>query len=333
MRRLIVSMMFGLVASACGGDGSSNGDGNSNDPSSTEPNYPDSLCTADECKKGGCDGDGSDASMPDCNAWQILGNFSFQAAVLDASKQPGRPERPMRSDEDLCPPNTRTPDDVAGKHCCQNVTAQPAQPAYRLTGLSMNTPPIFAGQSVAGTNQAAIEDDRYNWVMTVNTKEDGDVTITSGLGLQNTDGSFQLVGGEFDLGGETWNEDGAWDPHLIPATLSTNPDGTRRLAYKGQYIPDGRAFELPMWGTGYDYTMLVLSMSGLEMTIDLSEDLLCGGYLTGPSTFDMMGTLTAYLPLEPLRDSKLHFKKNDSGIALCPLTAQIDSCDGPVSEW
>lgn len=333
MRRLVLSMVLGVAASACGDDGGNEGNSDTGgNAGATEANYPDSLCTEAECKKGGCDGDGSDDAMPDCNAWQILGKFSFQAAVIDAGGTPGFPERPMRSDEDLCPPNTSTPASIAS-HCCQNVFEQPSQPAYRLTALRMTTPPIFGGSQVSSTNRDAIEDDRYNWVMSVSSKEDGDVVITSGLGLQNADGSFQLVGGEFELGGETWNEDGAWDPHLIPATLITNDDGSRKLSYKGQYIPDGRSFELPMWGPGYDFTMLVLSMSGLEMTINLSEDLLCGGYLTGPGSFDMIGELTAYLPLEPLRDAKLHFKKDDSGIALCPLTAQIKSCDGPVTEW
>jgi hypothetical protein len=317
--------MLGSLASACGSDV----DGEAR----KEPNYPDSLCTETECKKGGCDGDGSDSALPDCNAWQILGTFSFQAAVINPQGEAGFPDPPMRTDADLCPKNTRTPPGVSGEHCCQNVMEQSAQPAYRLTGLQMTTPALFRNGSVSSTNRAAIEDDRYNWVMSVSGKEDGDVTITSGLGLQNVDGSYQLVDGGFELGGSAWNEDGEWDPHLIPASLTTNPDGTRKLSYKGQYVPKDRPFELPMWGTDYDFTMLVLSMSGIEMTIDLSEDLLCGGYLTGPAAFDMIGSLTAYLPLEPLRNAKLHFQKNDSGIGLCPLTAQIDSCDKPVGEW
>jgi hypothetical protein len=299
--------------------------------------YPDSHCTDEGCEKGGCDPDSSDPNVPDCDAWQILGTFALQAVKISDQGTPGRPTLAARGDSDLCPVNSVTPKGKT-EHCCERVETQVEKPGFKLTGISMMTPPVFGQQTVTTTNKTAIEEDRYNWIMELSSNEDGPVIIKSGLGLPNTDGSFYFAKGPFEAGGKTWNANGEWDPHDIPAVLSTNPDGSRRLAYPGQYVPKamGRYFQMPIWGARYEYTMLELSMNGITMNIDVTEDLLCAGFLTGNTTFDQVGEMEAYLPLEPLRGVHLHFSADDQGsLSLCSLTAGItsDECKLPVAEW
>ncbi len=335
---------LGSGALGCGDSGSDDSvatpDGDERDGGNSNTStivYPDALCDNTGCvanteEPGHCDPNASDTELADCNAWRINGSFSLSAIKIDASAKRGRPPAPRHTDDEACPPNSITPKGKAdGEHCCERVSEQSSMPAFMLSGISLRDPPVFGLSTVSNTNKTAIEEDRYNWIMQLSSDQPGPVMITSGLGLQNEDGSFAFAEGPFELGGEMWNTKGEWDPHLVPGVLGA--DG--RLSYESQYRPQGRLFQLPLWGTGYEFTMMVLSMDGIEMTIKLSDDKLCGGYLTGHKTFDSIGMIKSYLPLEPLRDVVLHFKKGDSGTGLCPLTAGVEpaDCKKPVAEW
>ncbi len=251
-------MLTAALMGACGDSGSGDGEGNSggNDsdagPASSKIVYPDSLCDGAGCiansdTKGHCDPNSSDSNLDDCNAWRINGTFSLSAVKVDATAKRGKPPAPQRSDDDACPPNSVTPDGKEGKdHCCQRVDVQSDKPAFMLTGIQLFDPPVFGLAQVSTTNKNAIEDDRYNWIMQLSSDQPGPVMITSGLGLQNEDGSFAFAEGPFELGGKTWNMKGEWDPHLVPGMLAE--DGT--LSYAAQYRPEGRYFQLPLWGAG-----------------------------------------------------------------------------------
>ncbi len=323
----------GSDPSGKGGAGGSAGAGTGGGTSSIV--YPDSSCTDSTCvansdHAGTCDSNASDPMLDDCNAWRINGSFSLTAVKIDETAKRGTPPPLSPSDDDACPPNSVTP---AGKteHCCERVLTQSDKPAFMLTGVTLRDPPVFGLTQVSSTNKTAIEEDRYNWIMQLSSDQPGDVMIKSGLGLRNEDGSFAFARGAFELGGETWNQGGEWDPHAVPGVLGA--DGS--LRYRGQYMPAGRYFQLPLWGVGYDFTMMVLSMTGIEMAIQLAPGLVCGGFLTGNKSFDQPGDIRAYLPLEPLRGVKLHFRKGDEGTGLCPLTAGVTpaDCGKPVAEW
>lgn len=297
--------------------------------------YPDALCTADECvanadAAGTCDPNASDSAVDDCTAWRINGTFSLSAVKIDQNAKRGQPPKPERSGEDACPPNSKTPDGKT-EHCCERVAEQAAAPGFMLTGITLLDPPVFRLDQVSSTNKMAIEEDRYNWIMQLSSDQPGDIVIKSGLGLQNEDGSFAFAEGPFELGGKMWNQNGEWDPHEVPGVLEA--DGT--LKYAEQYIPEGRFFQLPLWGAEYKFTMMVLSMTGIEMQVKLSDDKLCAGYLTGNKAFNQIGQIKAYLPLEPLREVQLHFTEEGEGIGLCQLTASVDpgECSKPVAEW
>lgn len=335
MRHLIWTTSALALATTLGALGCGDSGGGDSEPNTDAIVYPDSLCGDDGCVANidtakTCDPNASEADLGDCNAWRIDGSFSLSAIKIDESAARGAPPPPMPMDKDNCPPNTQTPD---GKtvHCCERITVQADKPAFMLTGIDLTAPPTFKGGSVGTTNKDAIETDRYNWIMELSSDQPGKLQITSGLGLQNKDGSFAFARGPFTLGGVMWNKKGEWDPHVVDGILEE--DGT--LKYAGQYMPKGRYFQLPLWGVGYGFTMMVLSMTGIEMSIKLDSAKLCGGYLTGYRDFDKIGEIKAYLPLEPLRKVVLHFEAGDSGASICQITAQVrpGDCDKPVEDW
>lgn len=340
MRHLVwtTSVLALSLALGCGdadsGDTKDEATGGDNDPTASIV-YPDSLCGDDGCvanidEAKTCDPNSSDAKLADCDAWRINGTFSLRAAKIDNDAKRGTPEALKRMADDSCPPNMKTPDGKE-KHCCERVTEQAEKPGFMLTGINLTDPPTFRGGAVGTTNKEAIETDRYNWIMELSSNKPGKIQIKSGLGLQNEDGSFAFAEGPFMLGGEMWNEKGEWDPHVVDGVLGE--DGS--LSYAGQYVPEGRYFQLPLWGVGYGFTMMVLSMTGIEMTIKLDKDMLCAGYLKGYREFDQIGEIKAYLPLEPLRKVLLHFEADDVGTGLCQITAQVPAgdCDRPVKDW
>jgi len=330
MRHLVWSSLALTVALA-GGCGDSSEE--TADPA--EIVYPDSLCDSKGCvsnadDEGVCDPDASDPKVTDCNAWRADGTFSLQAVAIDQSAKRGLPKPPSHGDGDLCPVGTVT---VEGKdkQCCERVSKRSAKPAFRMTGLQMTKPPLFDLEQVSTASQLAIEEDRYNWIFQLSSDEPGPVMITTGVGLQNTDGSFAFAEGPFELGGQTWNSEGQWDPRVVPAVLGE--DGS--LQYMRQDVARGD-FLVPLWDKKYEFTMLELPLNGVELSTKLDGDLLCAGYLSGNRTFDQPGKIKAYLPLASLRDAHLVFEKGEHGTGLCPLTANVtpaDCEDRTVAEW
>lgn len=328
MRHLVWSSLVLTIAAGCGESSEETAD-----PARIV--YPDSLCDSKGCVsnaevKGTCDPEGSHSKQAGCNAWRADGTFSLQAIAIDQKATRGLPKPPAHGDGDLCPASTMT---VEGKdkQCCERVSEQSPKPAFRMTGLQMTKPPLFDLEQVSTTSQLAIEEDRYNWIFQLSSDEPGPVMVTTGVGLHNTDGTFAFAEGPFELGGETWNDKGQWDPHVVPALLGE--DGS--LKYTGQDTAD-TDFLVPLWDMKYEFTMLELPLLGVELSTKLDADLLCAGYLSGNKSFDQPGKLEAYLPLASLRDAHLVFEKGDHGTGLCPLTANVtpaDCEDRTVAEW
>ncbi len=331
MRNMV--RMSSILALSCALSCGDSSGGEKSDPD--EIVYPDSFCDAKACSaneddSASCDPDASDARLTDCNAWRVDGSFSLQAIKIDPTAKRGKPRAPDRADSDECPPTSRMPEGTQA-HCCQRVEEQAAKPAFRLSGLEMSKPPLFELEQVSRTSKLAIDEDRYNWILELSSDQPGDITLKTGVGLPNDDGSFAFADGPFELGGQTWNEQGEWNAHVVDAVLGA--DGM--LRYAKQDLSGKVDFQVPLWDTKNEFVMLVLPLTGIELKVQLDADMLCAGYLTADKTFEHIGQLTAYMPLDHLRNVHLVFEKGDHGTGLCPLTANVKpaECEKPVDEW
>jgi len=350
MERLGVKVCAFLVLAAAGcDDGGGSGGGPQSDGGTDKSSirYPDSLCSTEACSKNTdaetvCDPDGTHVALPLCNAWEITGRFALQAVKVTDSGTPGRPsEEPTKDEEDTCPHFMVQPSWVEGEHCCQRVDNSTVDlPAFKLTALVIDTPAVYSQQVVSATNADAIQEDRYNWMMLLSGKPDAgdteiDVEITSGTALQNTDGTFTLVDGTTMSGGETFNQNGEWDPHKLPGKLTKSGDGWRIAV--APWLAD-RPIEIPMWvDENINFVAMALAMNGVEMAIDLDPTLSCGGVHNPFGDFSLPGTLRAFLPIDALMDTCLVLTPFASceamGNPMCEFTAGVRDCAADRAQW
>lgn len=320
-----------------------NGDQPDLDPSITDPEfenpvadgiqYPDSLCTDGGCTVGGCNAIGEADGLPECNAWHITGTYSMHAITM-SERGVGQVGTPIldKADGDVCPGYMSTPDGVDGAHCCQRgAPLTDAMPALKMTSLTMDQPSVFGLSAVATTNKNALEQDRFNTLSILNSIEPGEITITSGLGLLKTDGTWELVEGPFTIGENTWNEDGAWDPQDIPATLTEHDDG-RWTVEISHWMPE-KPFLVPQWGDDeLSFVGMELDQTGISQKITFNAELTCAGVRL-PNAFDQVGEMESFLTVEKAMESEMILDPALPGINMCELTASVDSCEVPRAQW
>ena len=300
---------------------------------SSEIAYPDSVCADGTCQQGGCDPLGR--CSPSCNAWRVFGEVSFQAAPMSGKLDLGFPTPPSRADDDICSgTGFMTSPTGVEVNCCQradNLTAK--QPMLKLTGLKMSRPQTFALPVVTGLNKMAIEYDLYNSVLGLSSNVDGDLTVTMGSSLPNRDGSFFPIAGPFKSAGETFNDDGSWDAQVgVKGMLSTGKDG--RQLHVGPSSAD-KDLNLLLWfDDKLDFVRLALPLRGVEYDLPMSDDLGCAGARNPGGTFELVGKLSAYLPLEGARKTSLYVSRSEGGASnLCTFTSAATGCAADVSKW
>lgn len=290
--------------------------------------HPDAHCGPEGCVEGGCDPIGR--CQPVCNAWKLEANLAFQAVSVSEGGTPGLPEKPAKSDEDLCPEFMTTPPGVAD-HCCQRGdNSQAAQPALKLTALDLTRPVNFAAMAVTNTNKAAIESDRYNWVFTLDGHDDGPVVATTGNGIPLEGGEFRQMRGAFDFGGETFNTDGLWDVlEGVPGMIAT--EGEARILTVGP-TPTDRSIFMVMWiDHTYEFPQMAMPMTGLTWRMPLTRDLNCAGLRTSRG-FDTVARLDGFIRVDEASASTLYFNRT-GGVNLCGLISNAKDCSRPVRDW
>lgn len=293
--------------------------------------YPDSFCSDTECVVGGCDPIGQDDAMPACNAWELVGSIGLQSVIIADSGTIGLPGERDKPDGDPCPSNQVSAEGAA-QNCCQRGDNSGDSPAWKLTGIVMTKPAVYATDVVGGVNKSANDDDRYNWVMIPDARQ-GEVTFVTGSAMPNTDGTFTPIEGPFVSNGMTFNEDGEMDVHSAAGRIEVTEDGP--VLSVDPFVTAGRNFVMPLWSDDdLDFTLMRLPMTGMSWQVPLSDDFECGGVRL-PTRYDLPGTIHAFLPLEALRDTVLAFSKEAgaSGTNLCELTASVKSCEGDPATW
>jgi len=290
--------------------------------------YPDGHCGPEGCSTGRCDPLGR--CSPACNAWSFSSKVSFQAVTVDQEGTLGAQSRPTDKDsEDVCPGNMLSV--TLGPNCCQRGdNSKASMPALKLTSLMMSQPVYFATPIVTGVNKAAIETDLYNWIMVLSSKEDGDVTITSGMAMPNTDSTWRQVKGPFESGGQEFNKDGLWDAHgQIPGKLVTDANGRKLIGGPSSPTQD---YVMVVWmDNKYDFARLQLHLRGVSWELPLDADMNCSGERT-PGQFEQVGTLKGYVPVDAAMKTDVWISRTGSQ-NLCTSTSGAVSCDGSIASW
>ena len=130
----------------------------------------------------------------------------------------------------VCPTtNVPAPEELMGACCYRHEqTDQHDAPELRLTYLELSEPlnSPLSSMTLRTVLNTAMQDETFNWLFRVEgASADGDVSIVTGFGRRNTDGTYNFSAGSGDGDPDTWC------PVTIPATLtgesvtSSNLDG------------------------------------------------------------------------------------------------------------
>lgn len=205
----------------------------------------------------------------------------------DAGVDSGPPPR-------LCPstPDVPAPEELMGPCCWRNDNStQQDAPEFRLTYLELIEPvgSPLASMTLRTVLNGAMQDETFSWLFrTEGAAADGPVTIVTGYGKRQADGTYMFSAGAAD------GDPDAWCPVSIPATLA------------GETVtsdPIVGAVTIPIFDdTG---TILQVELTLRNISIDnatWTEARACVGFKTArPFTYTPDAQLTAFIEVEPSR--------------------------------
>lgn len=189
------------------------------------------------------------------------------------------------------------PEELMGACCWRHEqTDNHDAPELRLTYLELTEPaesPLSSTTLRQVLNQS-MQRETFNWLFRVDGADaDGDVTIVTGFGRRNADGTYDFSSGAAGSDPDTWC------PVSIPATLTGETVTSTEL--------DG-AITVPIFdSTGMDLQVeLVLRALSIENSM-WSENRSCVGTKTArPFTYTPAATLTAYIEVEPSKTQMIN---------------------------
>ncbi|MCA9606531.1 MAG: hypothetical protein KC619_13090 [Myxococcales bacterium] len=197
-----------------------------------------------------------------------------------------------------CPTtNVPAPEELMGACCWRHEqTDQHDAPELRLTYLEL-TEPVGSPLSSTTLRQVlneAMQDETFNWLFRVEgAAADGDVTIVTGFGRRNADGTYNFSGGAADSDPDTWC------PVSIPATLAGETVNSTDL--------DG-AITVPVFDDAGETLQVELVLRALSIQDSTwTENRSCIGAKTArPFTYTPDAQLTAFIEVERSRTQMIN---------------------------
>ncbi|MBX3250467.1 MAG: hypothetical protein KF901_25045 [Myxococcales bacterium] len=230
-----------------------------------------------------------------------------------------------------CPPPTAAPNcgDMGGQMgaCCyraSNATRQDA-PEYRMAQLRLSEPRSLSNAIILNILNQAIEEERFNWLIRVTGADaDGAVTITTGFGRGNADGTFTFADGDAP-GPEDPNR---WDPQMLEGTLTGETVTTGSL---------NEVFAVPVLNTDGTEVILELPLRGFRVIgATMSEERSCIGNRSGNAYCSRDGTVETFIAVE---DADGIVNQPPVVARLCWLLSgdlgagEVECASRPRSEW
>lgn len=226
------------------------------------------------------------------------------------------------------PPMAPNCGDMGGQMgaCCYRTSNadRQATPDYRMANLRLMEPRSLSNAIILNILNGAIEDERFNWLIRVTGADaDGAVTITTGFGRGNADGTFSFANGDADPPGDP----DRWNPQMIDGTLAgeTITTGTLADIFAVPVVNDdgGVILELPLRG---------FRVIGATM----SEERSCIGNRSGNAYCGRDGMVETFIAVE---DADGIVDQPPVLASLCNLLAgdlgagEEDCNERPRSEW
>lgn len=198
----------------------------------------------------------------------------------------------------VCPTTAvPAPEELMGACCWRHEqSGQLDAPEMRLTYLELVEPldSPLSSMTLRRVLNEAMQDETFNWLFrTEGADADGDVSIVTGFGRRNTDGTYNFSAGAGDGDPDTWC------PVTIPATLTGEVVTSTDL--------DG-AITVPVFDDAGEILQVELVLRALSIQdATWSESRSCIGTKTNrPFTYDPDAQLTAFIEVERSRTQMIN---------------------------
>lgn len=229
----------------------------------------------------------------------------------------------------LCPTeDVPAPEELMGPCCWRNDNStQQDAPEFRLTYLALTEPegsPLASITLRIVLNQA-MQDESFSWLIrTEGASADGPVTVITGFGRRQSDGTYAFTTGEAE------GDPDAWCPAEIPATLTGE-------TVRSERIPG--AITIPIFDD--DGTTLQIELTLRNLSIDnatWSEMRACVGAKTARAfTYVPAAHLTAFIEVEPSRTQNIVVPDVVETTVCAAIAGALDDgtyCDRiPQADW
>lgn len=223
----------------------------------------------------------------------------------------------------LCPTsNTPAPEELMGACCWRHSNAdQLTTPELRLSYVKITEPvgSALTSSIITTVLNQAMQEETFNWLVRGEASDgDGPVTITTGFGRRQADGTYAFSTGAAE------GDPAAWCPAELEGTLTGETLSSSGAA---------GSITVPVFDETGDTVQLELTLRQIEITsATLSEDRSCIGTKTAqPYTYQPAGTLAGFIEVEPSRTGVISapgvMTTVCTAIAGPNLAAGADYCD------
>lgn len=207
--------------------------------------------------------------------------------------------------------------------CCYRVSQadQLDAPEARLRFLDITAPAgsPLAGSTVGDLLNTSLREETFNWLFRLEGADaDGPVTITTGFGRRETDGTYTFAAA---------TDPTEWAPVNLMGTITGESVTSERF--------DG-TLTVPIFNEEMTTVQIELELEQVSvLSTTLSENRSCIGRLRNAVTFDTAATLGGFITVESARAGMIMYPGIDA--SLCGVVAgsllDPDYCAQPQSDW
>lgn len=219
------------------------------------------------------------------------------------------------------------PEEQMGPCCYRTSNAEEprhSEPEMRLQYIELAEPEgsMLSSMTLRTILNRAMQLEDFNWLFRVTGADaDGDVTIITGFGRRQTDGTYAFSNG---MAPDMMD----WCPVSLAATLTGEVVTSQALA---------GSITVPVFDdeTGELTVELTLRQLAIEMS-EWSEDRSCVGSRLRPFTYTPGGTLSAFIEVEPSRTGMISVPPSVMTTVCAAIAGSLSDpayCDMPQSMW